>query len=413
VSFVGNVDLSLTTDGIDYPGVVVDGNTYVGTKYDTYIQSRYTDSVGVNPADIIVDGGAYIDRFSSHAPQELIPGRMFDSLNIQVFDANLLAFRVFDNMNGGHDFFRISADNTTELTSNLALTDTEIHVADATALPIPSPNHVVPGVIFVNGEKITFYRNYFTETPTAWAANTALPVGTLITYGSPANIVLTTGNVESNWYLTTGNVYGADFADVTSNVRLINPNSVGQIRRAVDGTSPFAIHTDGTLVVDSSIGQRVPTSANGNVIVASTTNYLATANVSYALQLTGNITANIGEYIVQKYANAVVAANLRVLSNVTAANVVPVIKITGNITKLAGNTITVNGTSTTLSTKGYPNTLGNVQDSGNVSITAGTQLTTANIWYTAGTGTPSNGQSLVESTTPQAEFLKESRGYTP
>ena len=42
-----------------------------------------TSDTGI-PTDIDVDGGAFVDSYNSHAPQELIPGAIFDTLNIQV-----------------------------------------------------------------------------------------------------------------------------------------------------------------------------------------------------------------------------------------------------------------------------------------------------------------------------------------
>ena len=40
-------------------------------------------TTGPNP--IIVDGGAFVDTYSSHAPEELVPGAMFDTLDMRVF----------------------------------------------------------------------------------------------------------------------------------------------------------------------------------------------------------------------------------------------------------------------------------------------------------------------------------------
>mgnify|MGYP003345689226 FL=1 len=61
-------------NGIEYPGVKVQGlkfNANVADQelLDTVIQSRYIDTgLGTRPEDINIDGGAYIDYYSSHAP---------------------------------------------------------------------------------------------------------------------------------------------------------------------------------------------------------------------------------------------------------------------------------------------------------------------------------------------------------
>lgn len=341
-----------TTDGIEYPGVIVDGNTYVGSEVDSIIQNTFSANVGANPADIIIDGGAYVDSHASHAPQELVPGRVFDSLNIQVFDTDNLAFRIFDNMSASHSFYRIAAANTAVLSANLTLLDAEIHLMDVSVLPIPNPALATPGVVFINGEKITYY------------------------------------------------------------VRDLGTNTLSQLRRAVDGTSPQDTHIVGSLVVDSSKQQAIPSSVVTDVI--GTTTYAATANVSYKLALTNAITVVVGDYITQKFANTTVAANLRVLGNVTSGNIVPVIYISGAVTSLVSNTVAINGTTiANVHVASQPTKLGTVSSAGIVTLAANTTVGTANVWYTLGTGTATNGLGLNASTTEQASFLKASLGYTP
>lgn len=59
----------------------IDSNVYpisVTTLYDTQ------STLGVKPEDITVDGGKYYDTYSSHAPEELIPGYLRDNLNMVV-----------------------------------------------------------------------------------------------------------------------------------------------------------------------------------------------------------------------------------------------------------------------------------------------------------------------------------------
>jgi hypothetical protein len=286
VAYNGNVDLRLTQKGLEYPGVTVDGNTYVGSQYDSLIQSRYTDSFGISPNDIFIDGGKYVDIFESYAPEELVPGRMYDNLDLTVVDTDLLGFRLFEDMNNRYNSYRIAGANTTVLTANLSLTDTAILVDNASKLPQPSTQLNIPGVVVINGEKITYWRNYALESKYSWSANVVIPTDALLTY-------------SGNTYLTTGNVYGAYFANIVSNVQQVSANSIAQIRRAVDGTSPANIHVAGSQVVDSSLQQLIPGSANSNVVISTSTTYTATDVVSLGLTLTGNISANIGDIITQ------------------------------------------------------------------------------------------------------------------
>jgi hypothetical protein len=109
------LDLPLIIDGIDYPGVQVDapdfnqntgfdvGNydinpfdniflspagypTYDLGILDAIYESAYLDIyLGTRATDVNVDGGAYVGPYSSHAPEELIPGAEFDTLDFKVY----------------------------------------------------------------------------------------------------------------------------------------------------------------------------------------------------------------------------------------------------------------------------------------------------------------------------------------
>ena len=87
-------DLDLVQTGIVYPGVTVtghywpllDGSTVQEYQDDTNLESYFTDTdLGTRPEDIVVDGSAFVDTYSSHAPEELVPGRIFDTLNLKVY----------------------------------------------------------------------------------------------------------------------------------------------------------------------------------------------------------------------------------------------------------------------------------------------------------------------------------------
>jgi hypothetical protein len=52
---------------------------------DTVYYSLFTDQqLGLRPQDINTDGGKFVDVYSTHAPEELVPGRVFDTLDIRV-----------------------------------------------------------------------------------------------------------------------------------------------------------------------------------------------------------------------------------------------------------------------------------------------------------------------------------------
>ena len=109
------LSLPLLIDGIDYPGVQVAALTFEqDTGYDrgsfdinpfdnisidasgqptydlnildTIFESSYLDPyLGTRPTSINVDGGKYVDAFESHAPEELVPGIEFDTLDMRVY----------------------------------------------------------------------------------------------------------------------------------------------------------------------------------------------------------------------------------------------------------------------------------------------------------------------------------------
>lgn len=123
------LDLSLLISGIDYPGVQVkspgfDSNTgfdvgnfdinpfdnisfgaegtptYDPGILDAIYESSFGDTyIGTRVTDINVDGGQFVDTFSSHAPEELVPGAIFDTLDIKVFTTP-----GSDWSNNGHGF---------------------------------------------------------------------------------------------------------------------------------------------------------------------------------------------------------------------------------------------------------------------------------------------------------------------
>lgn len=71
---------------------------------------------------------------------------------------NVLGYRIFNDMFNRTHFKRLSRKHSTYLTKELLFTDTEIHVADATALTPPNLTKKIPGVILIHGERIEFFQ---------------------------------------------------------------------------------------------------------------------------------------------------------------------------------------------------------------------------------------------------------------
>jgi len=387
----GNIDLTIS---------------YLDQEYfiDSNIYSKYLDTaLGTRPQDINIVGGAYVDFYSSHAPEELIPGRMYDAMEMRVFsntvgNTQTYGFRVFQPMSANIEYTRISANSTSTLSANLELTADEILLTNVDNLPTPLPSLGNPGVVFVNGERITYYKKYDVATMSTaipWSANTNVPVDTLIV-------------LNSNVYLTLGNVYANANSFVNSaNIQLITLNSLRQIRRGVDGTGVPNVHLANSRVVDSSSIQLIP---NAQIFTSTTKtgNLKVTANVTYKLLLSSTITANVGDYITQFVGNT---GNARVLSGVTSANVIAVDFVTGTFITAANIGTRVNvasistGVTSTVANVVSLTPLGQVYANGNVVLT-GTSVLQSNIWEQAGT-------TLQNSTTIGAQFIRAEPSYIP
>jgi hypothetical protein len=158
------LDLPLLIDGLDYPGVQVTAPTFnQDTGYDignfdinpfdnisygpegkpTYdpaildaiYESPFLDQyLGTRATDINVDGGEFVDTYSSHAPQELVPGSEFDTLDLRVYTRPGSDWDV-----NGHGFnLKIdkwvynSIDATTHSFNGLIVNPVQVRVANLT-----------------------------------------------------------------------------------------------------------------------------------------------------------------------------------------------------------------------------------------------------------------------------------------
>lgn len=82
-----------TSDGSFAPDLKIYDVSLVGGNFS------YTNALGVRPEDIIVDGDGFVTPYTSHAPEEVIPGQILDTLDITVYDKQLSnkAFVMFES----------------------------------------------------------------------------------------------------------------------------------------------------------------------------------------------------------------------------------------------------------------------------------------------------------------------------
>jgi len=287
---------------------------------DTIIQSSYLDTaLGTRAEDINIDGGAYYDIYSSHAPEELVPGITFDNLNIKVTtrlhsNTTPVSYRIVHNMNTNAaaidyslwpQYYAIFNSNTTTLTANLNITDANIHVTNANVFMTPNPNTYppTPGVVYINGEKITY------------------------------------------WTIDRHN------------------NVLGQIRRAVDGTGAPQVHAIGSLVEESSVNQLLPTSTVANVHTTSWLNGPTVPSAEVIIDTVGDTftqdlpgTVNIIRFLpgAQEFitlsTNVAFAAGDTITQPATGATAIvsgSIAQVQANLGTIVGNTISVLATSVT------------------------------------------------------------------
>jgi hypothetical protein len=208
----------------DIPTIPVGAN--ISLKYYDFNNPTYLDTIIQNTYNATnqgstIDGGMYYDAYSSHAPEELVPGAMFDSLSMVVEtglnnNTAAVSYRVVHNMNANLSstntslwpkYYGISKTYQTTLTANLNITDGNIHVANAAAVSAPNLSKLIPGQVYINGEKIIFW--------------------------------------------------GIDYAT----------NVLSQIRRATDGTGAPMVHEAGSKVVDCGVNELIP---GGNIVHTTT-----------------------------------------------------------------------------------------------------------------------------------------------
>ena len=244
----------------------------------------------------------------------------------------LMSYRIFKDMNDNYTFLRLDSSATTTLNANVAYNDTVIYVTDASKLSAPSPSGSQPGVVYINGERITYY-------------------------------------YKNN-----------------------SDNTLGQIRRGTSGTG-IKNHSIGDTVIDGSQSQIVIQSdvrefyagnvGTGTINVAANSSYVIGTGTSFTTELTigGNIFLSDGRYV-----GAV--SDIITDTNVSVA-VKPGINALNATFEYSAN-ITANTTA-------------------NVPYTfySNTAYLRSNLWYAPGDGTATNGGGLFMSNTIQVAFIKE------
>lgn len=276
----------------EYPGVTVTGTEFKrdAARLDSEISSAFLDSsLGMRPEDINIDGGAYVDRFSSYAPEEMIPGRVYETLDVQVFTANTMGYtsNVFtigsvtvhdgglgytasdvqvtaSGINGAvlHPVLDVNGSivSVTIESSGQGLTvmaDPVITVTGSNAKPAIITSRLIQNAYDLVGYRYFYDMNENLSYLRIAKANStvltqSLSLGDEFMYVADASVLSAPdverarpGRVFVNGELIT--FYTVDLAE----------NKLGQLRRAVEGTGA-AVHPVGAVLTDAGNDQTIP-----------------------------------------------------------------------------------------------------------------------------------------------------------
>ena len=120
----------------------------------------YTSATGIKAEDIIVDGDGFVTSTTSKGTEELVPGQVMDTLDIQVYalvnnGTEEIAFRQFKDILNRTHFKRIDSA-ATQLSQDLNYYDLRIAVIDGSKLPEPDKMNNRPGIVWINCERIEY-----------------------------------------------------------------------------------------------------------------------------------------------------------------------------------------------------------------------------------------------------------------
>lgn len=154
-------DLEQLMVGAGYSGVRVDGTNSLVTEEAVDVKVD-GEGFGFAPSELktIIDGGKFTSVVDCPSVEELVPGKMFDSVrvtyeNVSMFKSMFEEYTYVNMPSGIIVDENTSVSNQVFLTKELGLYDEEIHVTDASLMVDPSGLNL-PGTIFINSERIEY-----------------------------------------------------------------------------------------------------------------------------------------------------------------------------------------------------------------------------------------------------------------
>ena len=142
------------------------------------------------------------------------------SVRLNQSDYGVFEYTIFKDMNDNYSYLRYDNSAITTLAANLTFASNTIIVANSSVLATPAPGAAIPGVVFIGGERITYYtKNDATNTlgqirrGTAGTGAKNHLIGETVVDASQLQIIpysnnyLGNANVDVSSVTTSGSVY--------------------------------------------------------------------------------------------------------------------------------------------------------------------------------------------------------------
>ena len=146
-----------------------------------------------------------------------------------------IGYRIFKDMINRTHYKRLSDANNTTLSQDLKITDNKIHVTDASVLPTPNPQSNIPGIVFINKERITYFIKNDTENTLEQIMRGTLGTGAVDTHASGTTVTDAGESQTIPGYSDTTTVCTHIADGSTSTFALFNADSTSFVPRS-DGS---------------------------------------------------------------------------------------------------------------------------------------------------------------------------------
>jgi hypothetical protein len=221
ISSTGKINLTRLIPGTSYEANAIQSFTDVFNETNLEGPLSYDRFTGTGPFDINVNGGKFVDVTKQYSPEEMVAGTTTDSLSMCVstiitdphnaLQQKIVKYRIVKNTQDEPTYVVVAKEGLTRLAKDLNYNDTEIYLQDISMITVPNYTSKIPGFLYINGEKIKFWRidvaNNTILYPIRGVDSTGIPlthpVNTLVEDQSPVYNVPNTTAVDWDQHIFT------------------------------------------------------------------------------------------------------------------------------------------------------------------------------------------------------------------